>query len=85
MKPKWKWDGGYPVRCRIVDVDGKEVMPGFTGRTPEVSKPHVGKYGNASLSKGVVKIELDGGGAIYGHECWWEAVDPETPKNPEVL
>lgn len=62
----------YPVRCQIIDVAGVEVIPGFLGKTPEVSKPHVGEYGLAERDDaGDVRITLDGGGVLMGYECWW--------------
>lgn len=72
MSKEWKWTGTYPVRCRIMDVEGKEIFPGVMGRTPEASKPHLGKEGTASVRRGVVEITLDDGSTIYGHQCWWE-------------
>ncbi len=36
----------YPTRCKIVDVTGKEFLPGIEMRTPEESIPHVGKEGS---------------------------------------
>jgi hypothetical protein len=74
----------YPVRCRIVDVTGQEVVPGFVRHTPEVSRPHVGKLGWAekikappdahSLIDYIIRITLDDGTILYGYECWWEPV-----------
>ncbi len=62
----------YPVRCKIIDVTGVEVFEGIIGNTPEVSKPHIGKTGLAEKVGGKVKITLDDGNILYGHECWWE-------------
>lgn len=62
----------YPVRCQIVDVTGMEVLPGIEGKTPKESKPHIGQQGLAErLSSGTVRITLDDGSVLYGHECWW--------------
>lgn len=69
----------YPVRCRIVDVTGEEVLSGVEGRTPDKSRQHIGKVGTAELvDAGTVKITLDDGSEIYGHECWWETLEPEA-------
>ena len=65
---------GYPVRCRIIDVEGREIYPGFTGRTPEVSKPYIVKEGIAEDIDGLVRITLDNGNIIMGYECWWEPI-----------
>ena len=56
----------YPTRCKIVDV-GNETWR----KTPKVSKPHIEKLGTAELIDGLVKITLDDGNIIWGHECWW--------------
>ncbi len=60
----------YPVRCQIIDVFDV-VVGNFQYKTPEVSKPHIGKYGLAEEIEGKVKITLDDGNIIYGYECWW--------------
>lgn len=63
----------YPTRCRIIDVTGQEVLPGIEGKTPAISKRHVGKEGLAELMKDEnVRITLDDGNIIYGYDCWWE-------------
>jgi len=49
----------YPVRCEIIDVTGIEVFPGIEGKTPDVSKPHIGKRGLAEKVDGYVRITLD--------------------------
>ena len=68
----------YPVRCKIVDVTGvKKTLGGkeFTLNTPEVSVPHVGKEGLAKKYKdGLIRIKLDDGNIIWGHECWWTPI-----------
>ena len=64
----------YPLRCKIRDVTDIEVFPGIIGRTPDISKPHVGKQGLAEKIDGTVRITLDDGNVIYGHECWWTPV-----------
>ena len=68
----------YPVRCVIVDPEGEgKTITLLDGSVlvliaPEISKPHVGKHGLAELTEDLnVKITLDDGSIIYGHECWW--------------
>lgn len=76
MKNK-KWDGSYPVRCEILDVTGRKIGS-MELATPEPSKPHVGKRGTAEkVDDWTVKITLDDGGEIYGHECWWKPISDE--------
>lgn len=67
----------YPVRCRIIDVTGFELIPGLIANTPDVSKPHIGKEGIAERADdGInVKITLDDGTILYGYECWWEPLE----------
>jgi len=49
-----------------------EVLPGIEGRTPEESKSSIGKQGLAELlPNNTVRIALDDGSVLYGHECWW--------------
>lgn len=69
----------YPTRCQIIDVTEREVFPGIIGRTPDVSKPHVGKYGTAEqvTADCYVKITLDDGNVLWGYECWWMPVSDE--------
>ena len=68
----------YPTRARIVDVAGAEVFPGVLGNTPDVSKPHVGKFGLAEqMDNGLVRITLDDGVVIWGHQCWWVPVEKQ--------
>jgi hypothetical protein len=69
----------YPTRCQIIDATGMEVFPGVEGRTPDESKPHVGKEGLAEKHEGTVKITLDDGSILYGHECWWVPLDSPAP------
>ena len=65
----------HPTRCRIIDVTGQEIYPGIIGRTPEVSKPHIGKEGQAEdLGNSNVRITLDDGTILEGCDCWWEAI-----------
>lgn len=65
----------YPTRCQIVDVTGQEIFSGIEGNTPNVSKPHVGKYGLAELfDDGSVRISLDDGNVLMGYECWWKSI-----------
>ena len=56
----------YPVRCKIVDVTGQEVFPDIMGRTPDESKPHIGKRGLAERIGGDVRITLDDGEILWG-------------------
>ena len=68
MNPQIK----YPTRCRIIDVTGKEVFPGITGNTPDISKPHISKEGLAEMIGRNVRITLDDGIILWGYECWWK-------------
>ena len=61
----------YPVRCKIIDVTGK-IKFGFHLKTPDASKPYIGEEGLAEEVEGKVRIKLDNGETIYGHECWWK-------------
>jgi hypothetical protein len=64
----------YPVRCRVVDVTGAvmDVEGGSLGlRTPDVSKPYIGRKGLAEEVGEDVRITLDGGEVLWGWECWW--------------
>ena len=64
----------YQVRCRIIDVDG--IQQGrFVLKTPDESRPHIGKLGTAFKEDWTVKITLDDGTILYGYECWWEPVN----------
>ena len=70
----------YPTKCKIVDVNDKEVFSSMKGNTPEISKPHIGKKGVASKDEhGRVIIQLDDGNIIYGYECWWKPIDDQNP------
>ena len=70
----------YPTRCKIIDVTGQEVYLGIIGRTPDISKPHVGKFGVAEkLPNGLVQITLDDGIELMGYECWWEPIGEIDP------
>jgi len=70
----------YPTRCRIIDVTGKEVFPGIEGRTPDMSKSHIGKEGIAEkLDEWTVRITLDDGAILYGYECWWTPLPNKSP------
>ena len=67
----------YPTRCKIVDVTG--MIRDFGDikiplRTPEESKPHIGKEGLAEKTGKDVRITLDDGTVIFGYECWWKAI-----------
>lgn len=74
----WKWDGKYPVRCRITDADGLDLGGGLTARTPGRSIPHIGDQGLADRdAKNRIRIILDDGYVIYGHECWWVPLPPK--------
>ena len=67
----------YPTRCRIIDIAGEEILPGVFAQTPEASRPHVGKTGTATKLPGAegVRIVLDDGTVLWGHQCWWEPID----------
>jgi len=61
----------YPVRCRIVNATG-ELIPGIERRTPEESKPHIGKEGLVEkVDEYSVRITLDDGTILWGYDCWW--------------
>lgn len=71
----------YPIRAKIIDADGEKFGPGLVARTPEVSRPHIGKEGLAEKvyiedepDISTVKITLDDGTILYGFECWWEPI-----------
>ena len=63
-----------PTRCVILDVDGEPFRDGLFKRTPEASRPHVGKEGLAEFVTDGVRITLDGGAILWGYECWWEPI-----------
>jgi len=71
----------YPTRCKILDVTGIEVFPGIKGSTPDISKPHIGKYGLAEIvvhpeqASEQVRITLDDGSVLWGFECWWQPLE----------
>lgn len=73
-------DGAY--RVRIVRAAGTEVFPGIIAADPDVAKPNIGREGwcTAGVPDPAYpkytnpRIELDGGGVIWGYECWWEHV-----------
>lgn len=73
----------YPTRCRILDVTGEPsgFCPEIERRTPKVSKPHIGKEGLAEevgeFCPGIknVRITLDDGTILWGHDCWWEPIE----------
>jgi hypothetical protein len=77
----------YPVRCRIIDVTGMEVLSGIEGATPKVSQPHIGKEGLAEEVRhrwkgtirfsDAVRITLDDGNVLWGHDCWWVPLTEE--------
>lgn len=71
---------GYPMRCQIIDVTGRTVLPGIKGRTPNISKPHIGKQGLAEKIEDDVRITLDDGSILWGYECWWTPID-DTKSN----
>lgn len=65
----------YPTRCQIVDVNGGHVGA-IPIRTPEESRPHVGKLGTAYKLHDLdgaesVIVELDDGTMLHGSQCWW--------------
>ena len=75
----------YPTRCKIVEaslgITLFDKMISFETpsgnrretrrKTPDVSKPHIGKLGKAELIDDEVRITLDDGNIIWGYECWW--------------
>ena len=67
----------YPTRCRIIDVDGTGYQVGpHLAKTPDISKPHIGKEGLAAIGKNnMVVITLDDGNIIEGCDCWWEPLE----------
>lgn len=66
----------YPVRCEIIDVTGEEFCPGIKRKTPEKSKPYIGKHGLAEKIDTLnVRITLDDGSVLFGYECWWKPLD----------
>jgi len=78
----------YPVKCEIVDVDGDvdgtgQKISSFISRTPDISRPHIGKKGLAELMEnGNVRITLDDGSVIYGYRCWWKPLET-SPGNKQ--
>lgn len=70
----------YPTRCRVIGIEGQAVpgAPHLVCKTPEISKPHVGKLGVAERTVvggyDTVRLTLDDGTVLYGYECWWEPV-----------
>jgi hypothetical protein len=72
----------YPVRCIIIDADGMSLSDGdfsAIAKTPDESKPHIGKHGLAEeITPWDVKITLDDGNIIHGYECWWIPEDEEA-------
>lgn len=65
----------YPIRCQIIDVTGKEVLPGLIGNTPDSSREFIGQAGTAmKLKNGDVQITLDSGHILMGWECWWKPI-----------
>lgn len=72
------WNHTYPVRCRIIDVTGK-FLGAVPIATPEESIPYIGQEGLAEIDDSMppvsfVRITLDNGHIIFGHECWWEPI-----------
>lgn len=67
----------YPIRCRIIDVDGTGHKVGvFLTKTPDESKPHVGKEGLAERDENNhVRITLDDGSVLMGWEAWWAPIN----------
>ena len=78
-------DAEYPTRCRIVDVTGQEVLPGIEGRTPDESKPHIGKLGLAEEVGDNVRITLDDGTIIWGYDCWWVPIPATQASGAEAM
>jgi len=56
-------------------VEGTEIAPGLVRKTPDVSKPHIGKEGLAEqVSEFIIRMTLDDGTILMGYECWWETI-----------
>ena len=76
-----------PVRVRV--QSGAEKLPGIAA-DPDGAKPHIGRLGWMTMEVhpdfGLTnpRIELDGGGVIWGCECWWERVDDEEVEAGKV-
>lgn len=79
----------YPVRCIIIDAEGMPLSENtddgngniihMVARTPDESKPHIGKHGLAEeITPWDIKITLDDGNIIHGYECWWIPEDEEV-------
>jgi hypothetical protein len=64
-----------PIRCEIVDVEGQDLGHGMVARTPEISRPHIGKLGYAHRVEDTYRIELDDGTVLWGYQCWWNRVE----------
>ena len=64
----------YPTRCEIIDPEGETIISGIHAKTPEVSKPHIGKQGTARRHLLGVEITLDDGTILMGYECWWKPI-----------
>jgi len=71
----------YPTRCKIINVTGIDVFPGIEGRTPDESKPHIGKEGLAERVGEGVRLTLDDGNVLAGYECWWEPMPPKEAED----
>jgi hypothetical protein len=77
------------VRCVIIGVEGQEIPLNEYGlvaiaKTPDVSKPHIGKHGLAIIEDYKVTINLDDGNVIYGYECWWMPEDEWEEANANI-
>ena len=71
----------YPTRCKIIDITGIEIFPGIEGRTPDESKPYIGKEGLAERVGKDVRITLDDGNVLAGDKCWWEPMPPKEAED----
>jgi len=75
----------YPIRCKIIDVNGHDVFPGIAGRTPDISKPHIGKVGLAEDLPQGIRITLDDETILWGYECWWVPKEEVKQLEKEVI
>jgi hypothetical protein len=77
----------YPTRARIIDVTGMD-FHGLAIQTPPGSMPHVGEEGLAEYVADPeyggesVRITLDGGGVLWGYDCWWEPITGDAAASP---
>lgn len=79
----------YPCKVLIIDVDEPDTVVLWNGmaiKTPEASKPYIGKVGIVErvadptlIDYDTVRITMPDGHVLWGWECWWAPiVDPTT-------